>query len=154
MIPLEKVQQIVSTYETLEKELASGDINKKDFANKSKGYSSIREVINQARSYLSFKKEQADAKLILVPRHPERFDKVASMIASMIKSRDFSWQRYSENEMMQSMNETGNIFYDEMMSRLQNMEDTLIDIKNGLLDEENINELFRSIHLKANSKRL
>jgi len=57
MIPLEKVQQIVSTYETLEKELASGDVNKKDFANKSKGYSSIREVINQARSYLSFKKE-------------------------------------------------------------------------------------------------
>ena len=29
MIPLEKVKQIVSTYETLEKELASGDIKKK-----------------------------------------------------------------------------------------------------------------------------
>ena len=54
MIPLEKVKQIVSTYETLEKELASGDIKKKDFAQKSKGYSSIREVINQARSYLIF----------------------------------------------------------------------------------------------------
>jgi len=48
--------------------------------------------------------------------------------------------------MMLNMNETGNIFYDEMMGKLQNMEDTLIDIKNGLLDEENINELFRSIH--------
>ena len=65
MIPLEKVQQIVSTYETLEKELASGDINKKDFANKSKGYSSIREVINQARSYLSFKKEKAELEKII-----------------------------------------------------------------------------------------
>jgi 3-deoxy-D-manno-octulosonic-acid transferase len=53
-------------------------------------------------AFLALKKEQADAKLILVPRHPERFDKVASMIASMIRSRDFSWQRYSENEMMQS----------------------------------------------------
>ena len=42
MIPLEKVKQIVNTYETLEKELASGDIKKKDFAQKSKGYSSIR----------------------------------------------------------------------------------------------------------------
>ena len=72
MIPLEKVQQIVSTYETLEKELASGDINKKDFANKSKGYSSIREVINQARSYLSFKKEQAELEKIIEDKKSDK----------------------------------------------------------------------------------
>jgi len=65
MIPLEKVKQIVSTYETLEKELASDHINKKDFANKSKGYSSIREVINQARSYLGFEKEKAELEKII-----------------------------------------------------------------------------------------
>jgi peptide chain release factor 1 len=72
MIPLEKVKQIVSTYETLEKELASGDINKKDFANKSKGYSSIREVINQARSYLSFKKEQAELEKIIEDKKSDK----------------------------------------------------------------------------------
>ena len=31
MIPLTKVKQIISTYETLEKELSSGNIDKKDF---------------------------------------------------------------------------------------------------------------------------
>ena len=72
MIPLEKVQQIVSTYETLEKELASGDINKKDFANKSKGYSSIREVIKQARSYLSFKKEKAELEKIIEDKKSDK----------------------------------------------------------------------------------
>ena len=72
MIPLEKVQQIVSTYETLEKELASGDINKKDFANKSKGYSGIREVINQARSYLSFKKEKAELEKIIEDKKSDK----------------------------------------------------------------------------------
>ena len=72
MIPLEKVKQIVSTYETLEKELASGDINKKDFANKSKGYSSIREVINQARSYLSFKKEKAELEKIVEDKKSDK----------------------------------------------------------------------------------
>jgi chemotaxis protein histidine kinase CheA len=51
-----------------------------------------------------------------------------------------------QNEMVASMNETGNIFYDEMMGKLQNMEDALLDVKNGLLDDENINEIFRSIH--------
>jgi len=30
MIPIEKVKLIVNAYETLEKELASGDIDKKD----------------------------------------------------------------------------------------------------------------------------
>ena len=39
MIPLEKVQSIVDTYETIEKELASADIDKKDFVKKSKEYS-------------------------------------------------------------------------------------------------------------------
>ena len=72
MIPLEKVQQIVSTYETLEKELASGDINKKDFANKSKGYSSIREVINQARSYLSFKEGKAELEKIIEDKKSDK----------------------------------------------------------------------------------
>jgi len=72
MIPLEQVKQIVSTYETLEKELASGDVNKKDFANKSKGYSSIREVINQARSYLSFKKEKAELEKIIEDKKSDK----------------------------------------------------------------------------------
>jgi len=72
MIPLEKVKQIVSTYETLEKELASGDINKKDFAKKSKGYSSIREVINQARSYLGFEKEKAELEKIIEDKKSDK----------------------------------------------------------------------------------
>ena len=31
MIPIEKVQSIIDTYEALEKDLASGNIDKKDF---------------------------------------------------------------------------------------------------------------------------
>ena len=46
MIPIEKVKSIVDKYKALEKELASGDINKKDFVKKSKEYSNIGEVIN------------------------------------------------------------------------------------------------------------
>ncbi len=65
MIPLEKVKQIVSTYETLEKELASGNIDKKNFVKKSKEYSSVGEVVVQARNYLGFKKEKEDLKKII-----------------------------------------------------------------------------------------
>jgi len=72
MIPLEKVKQIINTYETLEKELASGSINKKDFAKKSKGYSSIGEIIDQARSYLSFDKEKNDLEKIIEDKKSEQ----------------------------------------------------------------------------------
>ena len=65
MIPLEKVEKIIKTYETLEKELASGDIDKKDIVKKSKEYSSIGEVINQARGYLDFEKEKEELEKII-----------------------------------------------------------------------------------------
>ena len=58
MIPLDKVQRIVNTYETLEKELASGNIEKKDFVKKSKEYSNIGEIINEAKGYLGFEEEK------------------------------------------------------------------------------------------------
>ena len=58
MIPLERVKQIIDTYETLEKSLSSGDIDKKDFVKKSKEYSSIGEVISEARGYVGLAKEK------------------------------------------------------------------------------------------------
>ncbi|CAA6810507.1 MAG: Lipid IVA 3-deoxy-D-manno-octulosonic acid transferase (EC [often with (EC also] [uncultured Sulfurovum sp.] len=48
-------------------------------------------------AFLAFKKENIHAKLIVVPRHPERFSKVASMIEKTAKEGDLSWQRYSED---------------------------------------------------------
>ena len=60
MIPSEKISKIIDTYKTLEKELSSADISKKDFVQKSKEYSSIGEVIDQAKSYLTFEKEKIE----------------------------------------------------------------------------------------------
>ena len=65
MIPIEKVKLIVDTYKNLEKALASGDIGKKDFVKKSKEYSSIGEVINEARGYIGFEKEKKELEKIV-----------------------------------------------------------------------------------------
>jgi len=72
MIPLEKVQLIVKKYETLEKELASGNIDKKDFVTKSKEYSSIGNVINEARSYISFQKEKEELSKIIDEKNGDK----------------------------------------------------------------------------------
>ena len=58
MIPLEKVKKIIDSYQTLETELSSSNLDKKNFVKKSKEYSSIGEIIDQARGYLGIEKEK------------------------------------------------------------------------------------------------
>ena len=58
MVPLQKVKDIILKYDTLEKELSSGNIESKSFAQKSKEYSSLKEIINAAREYLNFDDEK------------------------------------------------------------------------------------------------
>ena len=65
MFPIEKVKLIVNKYETLEKKLASGDIDTKDFVQKSKEYSNIEEVINEARGYIGLEKEKKELEKII-----------------------------------------------------------------------------------------
>ena len=54
MIPLEKVHAIVAKYDSLEKELSTGTIDSKTFAQKSKEYSDLGDIIAMARQYLKF----------------------------------------------------------------------------------------------------
>ena len=60
MVPLKNIQNIIRNYEGLEKDLSSSTIDKKKFAAKSKEYSSISEIIKEARTYVNFNKEKED----------------------------------------------------------------------------------------------
>ena len=72
MIPIEKIKSIINTYETLEKELASGSIDKKMFVQKSKEYSSIGDIISEARGYLGFEKEKNELEKILEEKNSDK----------------------------------------------------------------------------------
>ena len=58
MIPLQKVKDIIDKHNVLEKELASGNIDPKLFAKKSKEYSSLGNIISSAKEYLNFNDEK------------------------------------------------------------------------------------------------
>tara|TARA_B100000963_G_scaffold321114_1_gene304132 strand:+ start:430 stop:1506 length:1077 start_codon:yes stop_codon:yes gene_type:complete len=60
MIPKDKVKDIIMRYDTLEKELSSGNIDPKMFAKKSKEYSGLGNIIKIARNYLNFENEKED----------------------------------------------------------------------------------------------
>ena len=60
MIPIKKVEQLVDKHQSLEKELSSGNIDKKNFAIKSKEYSTLGEIIQCAREYLNFENQKKE----------------------------------------------------------------------------------------------
>jgi peptide chain release factor 1 len=60
IVPIDKVKDIISKHDALEKELSSGNIDPKLFAKKSKEYSSLGGIIETARKYLNFENEKKD----------------------------------------------------------------------------------------------
>ena len=65
MLPPEKVKNLISRHSKIEKELASQEINKDEFAKLSKEYSELNEIIKPATNYLNYQKEFAELNKII-----------------------------------------------------------------------------------------
>ena len=65
MIPPKTIEELILKHSTLEKDLSSGDLDKKLFAEKSKEYSDVSEVIASAKKYLSYEKDKKELENIL-----------------------------------------------------------------------------------------
>ncbi len=65
MLPVSKVQNLISKHSQLEKELSSVDIDKKKFAEKSKEYSVLNEIIKEVKAYKDFEKNKKDLDKII-----------------------------------------------------------------------------------------
>ena len=66
MIPFKTVEELILKHASLEKELSSGEIDKKLFAEKSKEYSDVNEIIDTAKKYISFQNEKVELEHILI----------------------------------------------------------------------------------------
>ncbi|MBD3789012.1 MAG: lipid IV(A) 3-deoxy-D-manno-octulosonic acid transferase [Campylobacterales bacterium] len=53
-------------------------------------------------AYRALKKEEPEAMLIVVPRHPERFESVEKMLQAFSHEMDIAYERYSQNLGMKS----------------------------------------------------
>ena len=65
MLPISKVENLISKHTQLEKELSSENIDKKNFAEKSKEYSDLNEIIKEAKAYQDFEKNKKDLEKII-----------------------------------------------------------------------------------------
>ena len=65
MIPKKTIDELILKHSTLEKELSSGEIDKKLFAEKSKEYSNINEIIDVAKKHISYENDKQELEKIL-----------------------------------------------------------------------------------------
>ena len=66
MIPKKTIEDLIGKHSLLEKELSSGKVEKKLFAEKSKEYSDLNEIVEDAKKYISFEKEKSELEKILI----------------------------------------------------------------------------------------
>jgi peptide chain release factor 1 len=65
MVPIKKITDLIFKHALLETELSSGQVDKKLFAEKSKEYSDLNEIIKEAKEYESFKKDKIELEKII-----------------------------------------------------------------------------------------
>ncbi len=80
MLPHKKIKNLIDRHDKLEKELSSGEIDKTKYAEISKEYSDLNEIIKYAKEYLSYEKDSQDLNNIL---NDESSDKEIKEIASI-----------------------------------------------------------------------
>lgn len=89
MIPPKTIEELIIKHSNLEKDLSSSDLNKNEFAEKSKEYSGLNEIIEPAKKYLSFEKEKKELeKIIEEQNNDDELKKMAETDLNELK-KDF-----------------------------------------------------------------
>ena len=93
MIPKKTIEELIDKHSNLEKDLSSGKIDKKLFAEKSKEYSDLNEIIGDAKKYISYEKDNIELQKILNEKNTdEELKKMAE-----IELKDLQ-QQFEKNE--------------------------------------------------------
>ena len=71
MIPQKTIEDLIKKHSLLEKELSSGSIDKKSFADKSKEYSDLNEIIGDAKKYVSYQTEKFELSKIIEDKNSD-----------------------------------------------------------------------------------
>ena len=92
MIPINKVRDLISKHTLLEKELSTGEIDKKKFAEKSKEYSDLNDVVKEAKEYSSFESEKKELEKIINDNNSDKemIELAQSELNDLIKKNEIN----------------------------------------------------------------
>ena len=91
MIPQKTIEDLISKHVALEKELSLGLIDKKTFAEKSKEYSDLNEVIDNARKYISYSDNKLELQKMLDDKSLD--DELKKMAETELKDLDIEKEK-------------------------------------------------------------
>ena len=93
MLPNSKVQNLINRHSQLENELSTGSIDKKKFAEKSKEYSDLNEIIKDAKEYILFNKNKDELEKIINDEKNEKDIKdLAELELAEIIKKNFNYE--------------------------------------------------------------
>ena len=72
MLPQQKVQNLIDRHLILEKQLSSGEVDKKKYAEISKEYSELNDIVKYAKEYLSYQKDTEDLNNIINDKNSDK----------------------------------------------------------------------------------
>tara|TARA_A100000164_G_scaffold348395_1_gene350572 strand:+ start:1161 stop:2231 length:1071 start_codon:yes stop_codon:yes gene_type:complete len=91
MIPIKTIKDLINKHSVLEKDLSSGEIDKKLFAEKSKEYSDLNEIIIDAKKYLSFEKDKNELEKILNEQNSDK--ELLKMAETELKDLEIQYEK-------------------------------------------------------------
>ena len=72
MLPKEKIEQIIAKHSDIEKELSSGNIESKAYAQKSKEYADLSNIVDYAKNYLKIDIDKRESEQILNDKNSDK----------------------------------------------------------------------------------
>ena len=91
MIPQKTIEELINKHIQLETDLSSGKIDKKLFAEKSKEYSDLNEIILDAKKYLSFENDKNELQKILEDQNSD--EELLKMAENEIKDLQIQFEK-------------------------------------------------------------
>ena len=71
-LPIKKVSELIDKHADLERDLSSSNLDSKSFAQKSKEYSNLNEIIETAKDYYNFEKNKKELEKIISESNEEK----------------------------------------------------------------------------------
>ena len=92
MIPLKTVNDLINKHASLEKELSSSEIDKNSFAEKSKEYADLSEIIKIAKIYVTYEENKKEIQSILEDRNsdPDLLKMAETELADLEAQKDIN----------------------------------------------------------------
>ena len=91
MIPQKTIEELIDKHSTLEKDLSSGNLDKKLFAEKSKEYSNLNEIIENAKKYISYEKDKIELEKILDDKNID--EELTKMALNELENLKFNYEK-------------------------------------------------------------